>query len=294
MKKNFASRSFDAVMTGVPTVIYVFFILLPCIAGLFVSLTDFGGFSLDLKYVGLYHYKKMFNDPVFYKSVWNYIALYVGTVLICFPLALSFAIILTRNRIKERNFYRVLFFFPSTVPLMIISLMWMVVYNPNFGILNQFLGLFGVPGQAWLGTKDTVMWAIIVMLVWRQFGFYLVFFMAGVNNIPRDLYESAKIDGAGEIRQTFYITIPLMWEVVRTSLVFYVQTACNVGFNIVYITTRGGPDNASQLLSSYMYQSITEQLDYGYASALGTALLVITTILALVVLRSTKREVYQY
>lgn len=292
--KGRSEQVFDWTMAGVPTVAFVVLYLLPCIAGFYFCFTDFGGYSLDFKMVGLHNFEKMFQDPIFYKSIWNYIILYIGTVVLCFPVAMGAAIVLTRNRaIKEKNFYRVLFFFPSTVPTMIIALMWMVMYNPTFGVLNQFLGLFGVEPIQWLGSSKVVMISVIVMVVWRQFGFYLVYFMAGVSNIDQGIYESAKIDGASEWKQVFTITIPLCWEVVRTSLLFYIQSAASIGFGIIYIATRGGPDNASQTLASYMYYQITENLDYGYGSVLGIALLIVTLLLAAFILAVTKRESYE-
>ena len=295
-KKNQMTQvtSFDIIMTSIPTGVYVLFVLLPCLVGLVVSFTNFGGYSLEFKWVKFYQYQKMFTDPVFYKSIVNYVQLYIGTIIVCFPLAMLAAIALTRNLIKEKNFYRILFFFPSTVPFLIIAIMWMVMYNPSFGVLNQFLGLFGVDPVNWLGSSKTVMPAIIFMVVWRQFGFYMVYFIAGISNIPESLYESARIDGASETRQVFSITIPLMWEVIRTSLIFYIQSAAGIGFNIIYIATRGGPDNASQFLPSYMYLKITDGLDYGYSAALATALLVVTMVMALIILRVTRREIYEY
>ena len=203
-------------------------------------------------------------------------------------------IVLVKNkRIKERNLYRVLFFFPSTVPMLIIAIMWMTMYNPSFGVLNQVLGLFGVEPIQWLGSSKVVMWAMIIMVVWRQFGFYLVYFIAGVSNINPDIYESAKIDGASEWKQVFTITLPLTWNVVQTSMLFFIQTASDIGFGIIYITTQGGPDNASQILPTYMYQKITQGLDYGMSSAVGVAMLVVTFVMALLILKLLKRESYE-
>ena len=293
-KKSRSNQIFDMTMAGLPTTFYVILYLLPCIAGLFFSLTDFGGYSLDFKFIGLANYRKIFSDPAFLKSIANYFKLYFGTVLICFPLAMGTAIILTRcKQIRESKFYRILFFFPSTVPGLIIAIMWMVMYNPSFGVLNQFLGLFGVEPIQWLGSSKIVMISIIIMVVWRQFGFYMVYFMASVSNIPQDIYESARIDGASELRQTFSITLPLCWESVRTSMLFYIQSAYSIGFSIVYVTTQGGPDNASQILPTYMYEKITDSLDYGMSSAVGVVILFITLVMALLILKGLKRETYE-
>lgn len=289
-----SDRLFDTTMAGVPTTFYLILYLLPCMAGLVFSFTDFGGYSLNFNWIGLANYKKMLADPAFIRSVVNYFKLYFGTLIFCFPIAFGTAAVLTRSKLlRERNLYRVLFFFPSTVPVLIISIMWMAMYNPSFGILNQILAFFGLPGIQWLGSTKTVMTSIIIMVIWRQFGFYLVYFMAAISSVPQSIYESARIDGASEMKQLFIITVPLCWEQIRTSMLFYIQSAINIGFDIVFITTQGGPDNASQILPSYMYQKITESLDYGMSSAIGVAMLVVTLLLAAVVLKFTKRETYE-
>jgi len=289
-----SDRTFDAAMTGIPTAVYVVLYLLPCVAGLFFSFTNFGGYSLSFKLIGFANYKKMFADPAFFKSILNFLKLYLGTVLICFPLALGVAIILTKNpSIREKHLYRVIYFFPSTVPAMLIAIMWMAMFNPTLGVLNRILGIFGFKAVQWLGSTKTVMTSITLVVIWRQFGFYMVYFMAGVTSIPTDIFESATIDGASGWRQVFSIIIPLTWEVIRTSMLFYIQSAVNIGFDIVYIMTQGGPDNASQILPTYMYQQMTKNLDYGMASAIGVAMLVVTMVLALVVLKLTKRETYE-
>ena len=117
--------------------------------------------------------------------------------------------------------------------------------------------------------------------------------MLGLSNVPQDIYESATIDGASEMKQVFSITLPLCWDVVKTSMIFFIQTVSGIGFNIIYITTQGGPDNASHILPTYMSQQITQNMDYGMSSAVSVAMLVVTFALALLVLGLMKRETYE-
>jgi N-acetylglucosamine transport system permease protein len=292
MKKKISL--FNIIITGIPLTIYLVFMLIPSLAGFVVSLTNWSGYNLNFNFVGFSNFQKMFVDTRFFNSLWNYLYLYIGTVLVCFPLAMLFAIAISRNMFREKNFYRILFFFPSTVPMLIIAIMWMVIYNPSFGVLNDLIGVLGIEPVAWLGNAKTVMPSIIAIVVWRQLGFYFVYFTAGVLNIPKDLYESAKIDGANEIRQTFYITIPLMWNVIRTSMIFYIQSAAGLGFGITYMATRGGPNYRSEILTYYMYNVMQTDRKFGYASTLGCALLVVTVTIALIILRFSKRETYEY
>lgn len=288
-------RRFVAVMVAVPLFVYLMFFLIPCFAGLFFGFTDFGGYSLDIKWVGLYNFKKIFADYAFKKAIINHLKLYLGTVVFCFPLAFISANALVRNRaLKENNLYKILFFFPSTVPMLIIAILWMVMYNPSFGIFNTFLTALGLPPVQWLASSKVVMWSVLLIVIWRQFGFYLVYFMAAVSNIPQDIYEAALIDGASDVQQMFSITIPLTWDVITTAMLFFIESSVTLGFNVVYIVTRGGPDNASEILSSYMFSMITENLDYGKASAVGAIMLLLTLGMALIILKVFRRESYEY
>ena len=294
LTKAQADRRFVLGLVVVPLVIYLLFFLLPCFAGLLFGFTDFGGYSLDIKWVGLYNYKKIFADHAFRKAIVNHLKLYLGTVVFCFPLAFISALALTRSKaLKESNFYKILFFFPSTVPMLIIAILWMVMYNPSFGIFNTILAGLGLPGVQWLASSKVVMWSVLLIVIWREFGFYLVYFMAAISNIPQDIYEAAYIDGATEVQQTFRITIPLTWDVITTAMLFFIESSVTLGFNVVYIVTRGGPDNASEILSSYMFSMITENLDYGKASAVGAIMLLLTLGMAFLILKVFRRESYE-
>ena len=286
---------FNGIMGGIPKAYYLLFFLLPCLGGLFFSFTDFGGYSLSFHMVGLRNYIKLWHDNVFWTSVVNYFKFYFGIVLICFPLSYAIAIILAKNkRLKEKNIYRILYFFPVTVPTLIIAIMWMSVLNPSFGALNEILKVFGVEAVNWLGQKNLVIKSLIFVCIWRQFGFYLVYFIAAVSKVPETLYESARIDGASELYQAFKITIPLTWEAIKTSAIFFIMNCVSLGFGTVYVMTQGGPDNVSQVISSYMYWNMTKYLDYGRGSAMGVILMIITLSMSLILMKLMKRETYEF
>ena len=297
-RRNIVSRSdriFDGIMTYVPTLYVVLLFTVPMIAGFYFSLTDFGGYNLNVKYVGLINYKRLFADHVFWLSIWNYLKFYLLTSAVCYPVAFIFAVMLTKNpQLKERGLYRVLFFLPSTIPGMVIALIWIGMFNPSIGAINIILGLFGIEPVRWLGDSNVVMISLMIVVVWRQMGFYMAYLMAAISNIPDDIYESARIDGANEFMQTIKITVPLAWDCIITCLLFFVKGAMSLGFGLVFVMTKGGPDNASQIMSSYMYYAISNNLDYGMASAIGVMILVVTTILSVIILKISKRETYEY
>jgi N-acetylglucosamine transport system permease protein len=224
----------------------------------------------------------------------NHLYLFVFNTFFVFVLSIILAALLTGRSFKERAVYRVLFFFPTVVPAVIVNVVWMGVFNPNIGLLNGFLQLLGIQGANWLGDDTLVKNTIVFVMIWISLGFYMVFFMAGILNIPVSLFESARIDGCSPIHQMIRITIPLMWEQIRTALIFFIVTSCGVGFNVVFMMTKGGPHRSSEILTTYMYQqSFGGQSKFGYASALAMVILLVTTVLALLILRLTKRETFE-
>lgn len=262
--------------------------------GLAISLFNWKGVSLNMKFIGLGNYVRLFSDETFYKALGNHFYLYMINTVIVFILAIALAILITNSHLRERNFYRILLFFPSVVPAVIVNVLWMSVYNPNIGILNGILSLFGTAGRNWLGDAALVKNSLIFVMVWYSLGFYMVLFMAAMLNIPTDLFEASRIDGCSTFRQTFSITIPLIWEHVRTALVFFIVTSCGVGFNVVFMLTNGGPNKASEILPTYMYSlSFGGQSKFGYAMAVAVMIMLITTSLALLMLRLTKRESHE-
>lgn len=268
------------------------FRFLPSLMGFAISLYNWKGVSLSMKFIGLDNYIRLFSDRTFYKALGNHAYIYLINTAIVFIVAIALAVLITNSRLRERNFYRITLFFPSVVPAVIVNVLWMSVYNPNIGILNGVLSLFGAAGRNWLGDPSLVKNSLIFVMVWYSLGFYMVLFMAAMLNIPADLYEASRIDGCSTFRQTFSITIPLIWEQIRTALVFFIVTSCGVGFNVVFMLTNGGPNKASEILPSYMYSlSFGGQSKFGYAMAVAVMIMLLTTSLALLLLRLTRRDV---
>lgn len=286
------SKTSFAVVFSLPAlVLYFAFRFLPSIMGFVISLFNWRGVSLKMSFIGFDNYAKLFRDSTFYKALGNHAYIYLMNTIIVFTLAIALAVLLVNSRLKEKGFYRIMLFFPSVVPAVIINVLWMSVYNPNIGLLNTLLGLVGLPGSNWLGDAAIVKNSLVFVMVWSSLGFYMVLFMAAVMNIPQDLFESSRIDGASTLRQTFTITIPLIWEQVRTSLVFFIVTSCGVGFNVVFMMTNGGPNKASEILPTYMYlMSFGGKSQFGYAMAIAVIIMLLTTFLALLILRVTRRE----
>lgn len=291
-----AKRERNFVLAFALPALIMFFIFrfLPSIVGLGISFFRWKGVSLNMTFVGLQNYVKMFQDEYFYNALKNFMIMYAVSTIIIFGLALAVAVLLTGNRLREKNMYRVLLYFPTVIPAVIINIVWIGMFNPNIGVLNDVLSWFNIAPINWLGDQSTALGSVAFVMVWKALGFYMVLFMAAIENIPKRLFEAANIDGCSTIKQTFKITIPLIWEQIRTSLIFFIVTTVGVGFNVVFMMTKGGPNRATEILPTYMYRlSFGGDGRFGYASAIAVMILIITSTIALIIMRATKREVYE-
>lgn len=255
------------------------------------SLYLWTGLSDAPVFVGLKNYSDMFRDDVFLQSLRN-----TGFLMLIVPVftlltALINASILTRSKLKERNVYRTVFFFPSILSFVVIAILWSFIYHPTMGFLNSGLELIGLGELAlpWLGDQRTVLWALAVTLIWQAAGYYMVMYMAGIDSISPELYEAAEIDGATKIQQFFRITIPMLWEIIRVTIIFSINGVLSISFIIVSIMTAGGPNRHSEVVMTYLYGQAFTNSNFGYAMAIGVFIFVVSMILALVSNKLTDR-----
>ena len=268
----------------------------PCINAFYVSLFDWNGISKLTDFVGLQNFVELFKDLIFYRALYNNLYFLIISLVVTMCISMFFAVILARKQFREKNFYRTVFLFPDYLPVVVMGILWMLVYSANFGLLDSILKAVGLESwiRVWLGDKGVILPALTVIMVWSQIGFNMVLFLAGFMNIPVSLYEAAGMDGARELYITFRITIPLIWEIVRTALVFFIVTAFTFYFQIILLITRGGPDRRSEVLGTYLYDRAFGSHRFGYGTAIGVVLFAITMVLVLIVLRGTEKEVHEY
>lgn len=292
MTRKSKDRVFIAFFLLPSLILYVWLMIYPCIKAFVMSLFEWNGYSKDKLFVGLQNYLQLFQDDVFYKALWNNIFILFWCTICTFVISIFFSAIITRKRYRERQILRVIYFIPYALSVSVVSMIWMFIYNPSFGALNSFLETLGLSFlcKPWLADRNVIMGALTVPLVWVNIGFYMVMFITSIMDIPNEQYEAASIDGANEIKQFFYITIPNIWEMIRVSLVFFVVTAFNYSFELVYVITKGGPNRASELVTTYLYEKAFRTGEYGYASAMGVALFGIVFVIISVVMKTTKKE----
>lgn len=258
------------------------------------SLYLWTGLSDEPKYIGLQNFTDMLHDETFLLSMRNTGFLMLVVPIITIMIALINASILTQSKLKERGFYRTVFFFPSILSFVVIAILWSFIYHPTMGFVNTGLEMIGLGEWAkpWLGDQRTVLWALAITLIWQAAGYYMVMYMAGIDSISPELYEAADLDGATRIQQFFRITIPMLWEIIRVTIIFSINGVLSISFIIVSIMTGGGPDRHSEVVMTYLYAQAFTNSNFGYAMAIGVVVFVISMLLALVSNKLTERGSY--
>ena len=297
MKKDKALKRFIALCVSPALILVSVFMVYPTLNVFIMSLYKWGGLSRNKEFVGLNNFRILLTDKNFIKSFQNTLLIVVLVTLITLSIALIFASILVREKIKGQNFFRIIFYIPNILSVVVISSIFSAIYDPSMGLLNGLLRL--VKGEdfvniQWLGNQKIVIYAIIIAMIWQAVGYYMVMYMASMSSIPLHLYEAAEMEGAGRITRFFTITLPLVWETVRTTLTFYVISSINLSFLFVKVMTLGGPDGASNVILNYMYNQAYTNSSYGYGMSIGVVIFLFSFVLSMTVNKLTKRELYQY
>ena len=220
----------------------------------------------------------------------------LARVVFTLVISLGLALLLARTRVFGNRFFRNVLFFPVVLTAVVICTIWMMMYKSNFGIINPILGIFGItpPNAGWLGDKSTALMAVVPPAVWCSVGFYLIIFLSAIEGIPSDLYESAVLDGASTWRQVFSVIIPLIRPQINFCVVYTVISSFNASYMFVDLLTKGGPNNASQVLGTYMSLNGFEYHKFGYATAIAMLILAATALMSTIMNRVFKSEVYEY
>ncbi|WP_230396428.1 carbohydrate ABC transporter permease [Streptomyces blattellae] len=277
-------------------VLFAVFMVYPTMNVFRTSLYTWGGFSPDKDFVGLDNFRQLLDDDQFVRAFQNTVALMVVVTVVTMGMGLFLAAIMTRQRLRGRNLYRFVLYIPNVLSVVVIAAIFSAVYDQDNGLLNGTLRLLSLDGlqQVWLGNQDIVLYSVAIAMVWQSLGYYMVLYMAGMASIPEELYEASALDGASATRQFFSITLPLIWQSLRTTLTFFVMSAVNLSFVLVRAMTGGGPDGSSDVLLNYMYRQAYTNSSYGYGMAIGVVIFAFSFLVSLLVNRATKREPLQF
>lgn len=282
------------------TILMFIFMVIPTFNVFKMSLYKWGGFSAEKQFVGLNNFKILASDGKFLRSMQNTILIIVVVTIITMALAIMFAAILSRVKVKGQGFFRVIFYIPNILSIVVIAAIFSAVYDQRDGLLNTFIYLFRPVGEngegliAWLGDQKLVIWAIIIALIWQAIGYYMVMYMASMASVPESIYESAALEGATGIKQFFTMTLPLIWSNIRTTLTFFIISTINLSFMLVKAMTGGGPDGASDVFLNYMYNQAYTNSSYGYGMAIGVVVFLFSFALSAIVNVATRREVLEF
>jgi raffinose/stachyose/melibiose transport system permease protein len=273
--------------------VFLIFVIYPILRSVYFSTFNWKGFGPAVDFVGMRNYISILSDQIFMKAVGNGFLIVAFSLTLQLPLSLALALMVGRD-LPGRAFFRTIFFLPYVLSEVITAITWLGLYNPDpdRGFLNALLVLIpGVKAASWLGNTGTVMAALFVVLTWKYFGLHMLLYMAGLQNIPTEIEEAARIDGANRRQLLRYITLPLLGSTIRTTVYLSIIGSLQQ-FILVWIMTKGGPVNASEMMATYMYRFAFVRFQLGYGSAVALVMFLICLTFSLIYQRLARQPDY--
>jgi raffinose/stachyose/melibiose transport system permease protein len=285
-----AGRGLTIVLFLLPAlVLFTVFVVYPVFQAAYYSVWKWNGLGPLRNFVGIENYISILNDKVFATALKNNLFILVLSLLLQLPFSLGLALMVGR-RLRGRAFFRLIFFLPYVLSEVITGLIWSFIYNPDFGLLNTFIKFFNpaFEGVVWLG-YDTVMPAIFAVITWKYFGFHLMLYVAGLQEIPPEIEEAALIDGATGGQAIRYVTLPMLGSTIRLSIYLSVLGALQF-FDLIWVMTLGGPVNASETMATYMVKFGFQKFQLSYGSAVAVILFILCLGFSLIYQRFVMRR----
>ena len=287
MKLHKKTRFFPYAMLLPTIVIFAVFMIYPILYSFYLSFTEFTGGTYN--FVGLQNYIELFHDPVFYKALFNTFFYLIIQVPVMISLALLLAVLIEQKFIRGKGFFRMATFLPTITSLVAYSLVFKVLFNTNYGLINYVVELFGGEKIQWIYSAWPARASIIISITWRWVGYNMIILLAGIQAIPTEMYESASLDGANFWQQLFYITIPAIKPIILFTTITSTIGTLQL-FDEPYILTQGGPNYTTITLGEYLYDNGFTYLKFGFASALGYVMVIIIGLLSWLQFRVNKEE----
>jgi raffinose/stachyose/melibiose transport system permease protein len=270
--------------------IYIWLVLLPVVQAIYYSFYRWNGLGPLQSFIGLANYTKAFTDRVFIGALTNNLQIVVLSLVIQLPLALGLAL-LVRHNLRGRAVFRTIFFLPFVLSQVVTGVIWNFIYLPQGGLINAlYQAIFpGGTSPAFLAKPSTVLYALFVVITWKFFGFHMILYTAGLQNIPAELEEAAQIDGCNRLQSLRYITIPLLGSTIRLTIYLSVLGSLQF-FDLIWVMTTGGPVNASQTMATYLYKFGFISFQLGYGSAIAVIIFVICFGFSIIYQRAVMRR----
>jgi ABC-type sugar transport system permease subunit len=274
-REKFRSQLVPYLFLIIPLIIYLIWVIGPMFYTFYLSLTDWDGLSSP-DFIGLRNYERLFRDPVFFTSLKNNLKWVLSFITI--PVAAGLGLAMALNRaIPAEKFFKASFYSPMVLSLVVTGLIWSWQYNPAHGLINQMLRLVGLEALAigWLSESNVVMWAIIVVAIWRQVGYVMVLYLAGLQSVDPGLVDASKVDGCSGWQTFRHVIFPLLAPVTVIVIVISIIDSLRA-FDLVSVMTRGGPYNSSSVLANFMYIEAFNNYKMGYGAAISVILFLIS------------------
>lgn len=277
MQIKLSKAVFFLLPVGIPLIL---FWIIPNVISLGISFTDWDFMTTDFNFVGLDNYFNLFTQDAFIQALLNTLYFGIGTVIPTIALGLGFALFF-RKKFKGSAIYQLLIFSPWVTPTVAVSIVWSLLYEPKFGVINEVLGFLGIPGLDWLQSSHTAMLAVIIVTVWKLVGWTMIFYIGALEKVPDSLYEATSIDGANSWQKFRYVTLPMVSP--TTFFLVVVNTISAVqAYDQIKILTQGGPSGSTRTLLYLFFQQGFEQFDMGSATAIAFIILIITILLSII------------
>ncbi|WP_282171501.1 carbohydrate ABC transporter permease [Cytobacillus firmus] len=284
MNKVLSSKKIIALYVTPALFLVLALIYMPIVQTGYYGLMKWNGIG-EMDFIGLKNYKVLMKDELFWKSALHsfLLALFSAISLIGY----LFISIILSGKIRGADLLRKIYLIPMLLASVAIAQLWMKIYHPSNGMLNTVLMAIGIENPpAWLADTNLALYAIIIPIIWQYAGFYILIYYAALKNIPESLVEAARIDGASPWQIALKIKLPLIMNVIKVTIVLAIVGSLKY-FDLIYVMTGGGPNGASEVMASYMYQKAFKGFDFGYASAIGFFLLVICLVVTYIIRRFT-------
>jgi raffinose/stachyose/melibiose transport system permease protein len=272
-------------------VIFTAFVVMPVFQSALFSLFKWNGLGPLKDFRGIDNFKMLFKDLVFSKAVIHTMLIVGLSLVIELPLALGFALIVGENKFKGAVFFRTVFFLPYVISEVITGILWQYIYHPQYGLV-QSLFKFLAPGTSApviLGNPDTVLWAIMGVIIWKYFGLHMTLYIAGLQDIPTELKEAARIDGANAIQVFKNITFPLLKNILSISVLFSILGSVQI-FDVVWAMSKGDPVNSSETMVTYLYKFGLQRFQLGFGGSVAVVIFLICLVFSVIYLKIIVRE----
>ncbi len=270
-------------------IVYLYFVLIPVVQSIHISLFEWSGLSADMTFVGLDNYRAMFSDDAVFRGALRH-SITATVVLAIIPTALGLGFAALFSSLRAGGVYRSAIFFPYLVAMVAVGVIWGWLYNPRFGAVDVVFEAVGLDSliHDWLGDSTTALGASLVAGIWRFTGFAIVIFYATIQSIPTDLYEAARVDGASGWQSFWKITLPLVRDAMIVVVVWMTMDALKL-FDLIFVLTKGGPNHATEVLATWMFVNTFRHFKMGYGAAMSVVLFLMILVFSVIYIRLSTR-----